>query len=64
MNDTFAPSDDAKTEATHTETGAPTDQAHEDAGDGSSAGSVPAGLTVAELLKQAEEGGGSEGGAG
>lgn len=64
MNNTSAPSDDTKSDATHTETGAPTDQAHKDAGDGSTAGSVPAGLTVNELLKQAEEGGGSEGGAG
>lgn len=39
---------------TNTEQGAPTDQAHEDAGDGSLQGSVPAGLTADELEKMAE----------
>lgn len=37
----------------HTEQGAPTDKAHQDAGDGSLTGSTPAGLTVDELLEQA-----------
>lgn len=39
---------------THTDQGAPTDEAHKDAGDGYSTGSVPAGLTADEMLKQAE----------
>lgn len=65
MTDPMLPTkDDTKPEPSHTENGAPTDGAHAEAGDGSSAGSVPAGLTVDELLKQAEEGGGNEGGAG
>ena len=38
---------------THTSQGAPTDKAHKDAGDGSLAGSTPAGLTTDELRKQA-----------
>lgn len=38
---------------TNTGQGAPTDKAHEDAGDGSLQGSVPAGLTTDELLEQA-----------
>ncbi|MFC7734760.1 hypothetical protein ACFQX4_02700 [Roseomonas sp. GCM10028921] len=33
----------------HTEGGAPTDQAHEEAGDGTLSGSVPAGLSSREL---------------
>ena len=37
----------------HTGHGAPTDGAHQDAGDGSLTGSTPAGLTVDELLDQA-----------
>ena len=36
----------------HTEAGAPTDQAHRDAGDGTLTGSVPAGLSL-EQLRQA-----------
>lgn len=50
-----APSDVAKPTAdeTHTDQGAPTDQAHQDAGDGTLTGSTPAGLTGDELLKQA-----------
>ena len=39
---------------THTEGGAPTDQAHEDAGDGTLSGSVPAGLSSRELHELAE----------
>ncbi|HEY0425320.1 MAG TPA: hypothetical protein VGC82_18520, partial [Rhodopila sp.] len=34
----------------HTAGGAPTDAAHQDAGDGALTGSVPAGLTARELL--------------
>ena len=41
-------------DASHTEGGAPTDKAHEDAGDGSLSGSIPAGLTADELHKIAE----------
>jgi hypothetical protein len=48
-------------DATHTESGAPTDKAHEEVGDGSSTGSVPAGLTVSEMeefmKKPSNEGG-------
>ena len=40
----------------HTGQGAPTDKAHQDAGDGSLTGSTPAGLTVDELLEQANSG--------
>ena len=35
----------------HTDQGAPTDAAHQDSGDGSLTGSIPAGLTADELLK-------------
>lgn len=38
-----------------TKSGAATDAAHQDAGDGSATGSVPAGLTVDELKNQADE---------
>ena len=50
-----APSDVEKSasDETHTGQGAPTDQAHQDAGDGALTGSVPAGLTGDELLEQA-----------
>lgn len=40
---------------THTESGAPTDKAHRDDGDGSLTGSVPAGLTPDELRRIAED---------
>jgi hypothetical protein len=40
---------------THTKGGAPTDKAHLEAGDGSLLGSVPAGLTIDELLQIAKE---------
>lgn len=39
---------------THTESGAPTDKAHREDGDGSLTGSVPAGLTPDELRRIAE----------
>ncbi|HEY8611417.1 MAG TPA: hypothetical protein VIL69_09035 [Roseomonas sp.] len=42
-----AKSEDRNT--SHTAGGAPTDKAHEDAGDGSLAGSIPAGLSTREL---------------
>lgn len=51
-------------DGTHTEGGAPTDKAHQDAGDGSLTGSTPAGLTVDELLKQASSGKPDDGGTG
>ena len=38
----------------HTAGGAPTDQAHQDAGDGTLAGSVPAGLSLKELREAAK----------
>lgn len=52
--------DDAK----HTEGGAPTDKAHGEVGDGSTTGSVPAGLTLAEMDKLAKEGNSNDGGTG
>lgn len=51
-------------DSTHTGQGAPTDQAHQDAGDGSLTGSTPAGLTVDELLEQADSGKPDDGGTG
>ena len=47
-----APSDVEKPTDTHTGHGAPTDETHRDAGDGSLIGSTPAGLTSEELLEQ------------
>jgi hypothetical protein len=37
----------------HTEGGAPTDRAHQDAGDGTLTGSVPAGLSLEQLREAA-----------
>jgi len=51
-------------DASHTEGGAPTDKAHKEAGDGSSTGSIPAGLTVSEMEEFVKKGGGNEGGVG
>ena len=51
-------------DSTHTGQGAPTDKAHQDAGDGSLTGSTPAGLTADELLKQARDGKADDGGTG
>lgn len=60
-----APSDvPVPTAATHTDGGAPTDEAHQDAGDGTLTGSVPAGLSVDELLQQAANGKTDDGGTG
>jgi len=61
-----APSDVEKPTAdeTHTGHGAPTDKAHQDVGDGSLTGSTPAGLTVDELLKQANSDKSDDGGTG
>ncbi len=50
--------------ASHTEGGAPTNKAHEDAGDGSLSGAIPAGLTVDELLEQANSDKTDDGGTG
>jgi hypothetical protein len=41
--------DPTQSEETHTEGGAPTDKAHEEDGDGTLSGSVPAGLSADEL---------------
>jgi hypothetical protein len=49
---------------THTDQGAPTDKAHQDAGDGSLTGSTPAGLTVDELMEQANSDKSDDGGTG
>jgi hypothetical protein len=38
----------------HTDEGAPTDAAHQEAGDGTLTGSVPAGLTPDQLKERAE----------
>lgn len=51
-------------DATYTDGGAPTDEAHEKAGDGSSTGSVPAGLTISELEEVARNGNSNDGGTG
>lgn len=48
----------------HTGQGAPTDEAHQDAGDGSLTGSIPAGLTVDELMEQANSNKPNDGGTG
>ena len=61
-----APSDVAPpiTDSAHTGQGAPTDEAHQDAGDGSLTGSIPAGLTADELMDQADSNKPSDGGTG
>lgn len=41
----------------HTQQGAPTDAAHQDAGDGALTGSVPAGLTREEFAERARNAG-------
>ncbi len=51
-------------EDTHTDQDAPTDETHRNAGDGSLPGSTPAGLTVDELLEQANSGKTDDGGTG
>lgn len=40
---------------TQTPSGAPTDKAHQEAGDGTLTGSIPAGLSLDELQKIAED---------
>ncbi|MCR0985368.1 hypothetical protein [Roseomonas populi] len=49
---------------THTGGGAPTNKAHEEAGDGTLAGSVPAGLSSEELRKLASGSKTDDGGTG
>lgn len=44
----------AEGDPTHTPSGAPTDKAHAEVGDGTLQGAVPAGLTPEELRKIAE----------
>jgi hypothetical protein len=51
-------------EGTHTGQGAPTDREHKEAGDGTLAGSTPAGLTSAELQQQAQSDKTDDGGTG
>lgn len=48
----------------HTPEGAPTDKAHEEAGDGTLAGSTPAGLTLEQLREQARSDKTDDGGTG
>ncbi|MFC0385006.1 hypothetical protein [Muricoccus vinaceus] len=54
----------AEGDETHTEGGAPTDAAHEEDGDGTLSGSVPAGLSSRELRELAESGKTDDGGTG
>lgn len=51
-------------DSAHTGQGAPTDEVHQDAGDGSLTGSIPAGLTVDELMEQANSNKPNDGGTG
>lgn len=44
-----------KHEPHHTPGGAPTDAAHQNAGDGALTGSTPAGLTIDELRERAQQ---------
>lgn len=61
-----APSDVAPptSDNAHTGQGAPTDEAHQEAGDGSLTGSIPAGLTADELMKRTNSNKSSDGGTG
>ena len=57
MSDTDKPKpspEPSAEDASHTEGGAPTDKAHEDDGDGTLSGSIPAGLSADELHELAE----------
>jgi len=49
MSEASKPTDPPKVEKTHTEGGAPTDAAHDEAGDGTLSGSIPAGLSADQL---------------
>jgi hypothetical protein len=48
------PDPDTPRKPTHTPEGAPTDDGHAEAGDGTLSGSVPAGLTREQLREEAE----------
>jgi hypothetical protein len=54
-SETSARSDVISGPETQTPSGAPTDKAHEEAGDGTLQGSIPAGLSLDELQKIAED---------
>lgn len=54
MNEEKQP-DPGTPDSQHTDQGAPTDAAHEEAGDGSLNGSTPAGLTRDQLLEKARD---------
>lgn len=56
--------DPAPGDPEHTPSGAPTDAAHQAAGDGTLQGAVPAGLTPEELLKIADGDATDDGGTG
>ncbi|TPG59090.1 hypothetical protein EAH89_06975 [Roseomonas nepalensis] len=64
MSDKPDPSPEPAEKANHTEGGAPTDEAHEEAGDGTLSGSVPAGLSSRELRDLAKGGKTDDGGTG
>jgi hypothetical protein len=51
--------DERKDEGRHTKSGAPTDKAHDDFGDGTLQGAIPAGLSVEELRAIARKAEGS-----
>ena len=63
-NTTPTDAEPPKADAGHTEGGAPTDKAHEDAGDGALTGAVPAGLSGDELQEIANSGKTDDGGTG
>lgn len=56
--------DSKRAEPDVTDQGAPTDAAHQEAGDGTLTGSVPAGLTTDQLLERSRETGRDDGGTG
>ena len=56
--------DGGKSTADHTAQGAPTDEAHQEAGDGTLTGATPAGLTADELGSRAREDNTDDGGTG
>jgi len=70
MNDNDKPMEDPSITppparpATETPQGAPTDEAHHEAGDGTLDGSVPAGLTTEQLRERAKHGPRDSGGTG
>jgi hypothetical protein len=46
---------DPQEEPTHTESGAPTDEAHREVGDGTLTGSMPAGLSPEEMAERSQD---------